>query len=184
MNAMELLATRASNGKLGEPAPDDDVLDAILEAALRAPDHAMLRPWKVLVLRGESLERLGRIFADATRADGADVSESELERAARKPLRAPLMVIVAATPREHPKVPEIEQVLSAGALAHGVLLGLHAAGFSALWRTGPHAYSAMVKSELGLRAEDHIVGFLYVGTPTLAAPEMARPKLAEHVERW
>ena len=171
MEAIELLATRASNGKLGEPAPDDATLDAILTAALRAPDHGALRPWRVLVVRGEARERLGDLFAEIE----GGASPEETERARRKPLRAPLLLIVAAVVKESPKAPEIEQVLSAGAVAHGIVLGLQAHGFAGLWRTGAAAYSARMKSALGLSPQDHIVGFVYAGTPTVPAPSMARP---------
>ena len=158
MEAMELLATRASNGKLGEPAPDEATLREILEAALRAPDHAAVRPWKVLVLRGEARARLGDILARMESEDGADAEH--VERARKKPLRAPLLLVVVATVRPHPKAPDIEQVLSAGAVAHGVLLGLHAKGFAGMWRTGDAAYDARMNAALGLRPEDRIVAFL------------------------
>lgn len=179
MDAIELLATRASNGKLVEPAPDDATLDAILEHALRAPDHASLRPWRIFVLRGDAREKLGDLFAEVE--DGDDEKK---ERARRKPLRAPLVIVVAATPRLHPKAPEIEQILSAGAVAHGILLGLHARGFAGMWRTGAPAYDVRVKEALGLRAEDHIVAFVYAGSAALPAPAITRPSIADHVERW
>ncbi len=182
MDAIELLATRASNGKLGEPAPDEATLATILEAALRAPDHANLRPWKVLVLRGEARQRLGDVLARIEADAGAD--EEKVERTRRKPLRAPLLLVVAATPKEHPKAPEIEQVLSAGAVAHGILLGLQARGFAGMWRTGAPAYDARVKEALGLRAEDHIVAFVYAGTPSVEAPNVPRPSVDDIVERW
>ncbi|HJL17675.1 MAG TPA: nitroreductase [Sandaracinaceae bacterium LLY-WYZ-13_1] len=184
MDAIELLSTRASHAKLGEPAPDDATLDAILEAALRAPDHALLRPWRVLVVRGEARARLGDVLAETAAAREPDASEDKIERARRKPLRAPLLLVVAATPTEHPKAPEIEQVLSAGAVAHGILLGLHARGFAGMWRTGAPAYDPKVKEALGLRPEDHIVGFLYAGTATQDPPPIERPEPSAHAERW
>lgn len=179
MEATELLATRASNGKLGEPAPDDETLNAVLTDALRAPDHAALRPWKVFVVRGEARERLGDVFAEIEGGEG-----EALERARRKPLRAPLLLIVAAVVKESPKAPEIEQVLSAGAVAHGILLGLQARGYAGMWRTGKPAYSARMKAALGLSDADHIVGFVYAGTPAVPAPEIKRPSTAEHVVEW
>lgn len=184
MDAEQLLATRASHPKLTDPAPDDATLDAIFEAALRAPDHALLRPWAIRVLRGDARARLGDVFADALAAREPDADEEAIERARRKPLRAPLLIVVAATPKPHPKVPEIEQILSAGAVAHGVLLGLHARGFTGMWRTGPPAYDPRVKAALGLRPEDHIVGFVYAGTAAAEAPAIERPDPADHVRRW
>lgn len=182
MNAMELLHTRASNGKLGEPAPDDEALRDILRAALRAPDHAMLRPWRVLLVRGEARARLGDVFAEVEAARGAGAEA--VERARRKPLRAPLVIVVAATPVPSPKAPEIEQILSAGAVAHSILLGLHARGFAGMWRTGDAAYDARTKEALGLREEDHVVAFLYAGTPCAPAPDVKRPRVEDHVLEW
>lgn len=184
MDAMELLLNRASNGKLEAPAPDDEALDEILRAALRAPDHAALRPWTVLVIRGEARDRLGEVFAETLRATEPDCDEEQLARARRKPLRAPLLLVVAATPREHPKAPEIEQVLSAGAVAHTIVLGLQARGFAGMWRTGAPAYDPAVKRALGLREADHIVGFVYAGTPRVPAPEQRRPVLEDVVREW
>lgn len=185
MEATELLATRASNGKLTDPAPDDATLEAILEAALRAPDHAAIRPWKLLVVRGDARARLGDIFADTARARAPEMGDESVERERRKPLRAPLLIVVAAVPTpDHPKAPEIEQILSAGAVAHGILLGLQARGFAGLWRTGDAAYDPAVKVALGLRAEDHIVAFVYAGTAAVELPDMRRPAVADHVETW
>lgn len=179
MEATELLAARASNGKLGEPAPDDATLDAIVSAALRAPDHGALRPWRVFAVRGDARARLGDVFAEVEGGEGEAV-----ERARRKPLRAPLVLVVAAVVKESPKAPEIEQVLSAGAVAHGILLGLQARGFAGMWRTGAAAYSARMKAALGLSERDHIVGFVYAGTATVAAPEMKRPSASDHMVEW
>lgn len=182
MEATELLATRASNGKLGEPAPDDATLEAILTAALRAPDHGALRPWKVFVVRGEARERLGDLFAEIE----GGATEEQTARARRKPLRAPLLLIVAAVVKESPKAPEIEQVLSAGAVAHGIVLGLQARGFGGIWRTGAAAYSPRMKAALGLSDKDHIVGMIYAGTPTVQPPSMPRPTASssEIVSEW
>lgn len=182
MDAIELLETRASNIKLVEPAPTDDELRAIVAAALRAPDHAALRPWRVIALRGAARERLGATFRDVAAAHNPDADAEMLDRAARKPLRAPLMIVVAAAMKTHPKVPDIEQVLSAGAVAHGILLGLQARGFAGSWRTGKPTYDARVNESLGLRADDRIVGFLYAGTPDAPAPDVPRPNVDDFLE--
>ncbi|MGE0788765.1 MAG: nitroreductase [Sandaracinaceae bacterium] len=184
MDAIELLATRASNGKLTDPAPDAAELTDILDAALRAPDHGAVRPWRVLAVRGEARERLGEVWAEVQAKEAPDTSEDELDRTRRKPLRAPLVLVIAATVREHKKAPEIEQVLSAGALTHGILLGLQARGYAGMWRTGDMAYSTPVKEALGLQASDHIVAYLYVGTASVPAPSMPRPSAKDVLSEW
>jgi nitroreductase len=179
MEAMELLRARASNSKLTDPAPDDAVLREILTAALRAPDHAALRPWKIFVVRGDARAKLGELFAEI---EGGD--EESKERARKKPMRAPLMLIVAAVVKESPKAPEVEQVISAGLVAYGILLGLQARGFAGSWKTGGAAYDARMKRALGLKDADHVIGFLYAGTPAVAVPDVHRPTVEAHVEEW
>ena len=63
-----------------------------------------------------------------------------------------------------PKVPEIEQLLSAGCAAHAVLLASHALGFGAIWRTGPVTYLPGLNPALGLAENERVVAFLYLGT--------------------
>lgn len=184
MDAIDLLTTRASNGKLGEPAPDEPTLRNAFAAAVRAPDHALLRPWRFRVVRGEARVRLGEVFRESERRRHPEASADMLDRAGAKPLRAPLIIVVAATPRENPKVPRVEQVVSAGMAAHAILLALHAQGFAAICRTGPPAYDPHVKRALGLGEDDEIVAFLYAGTPSAPYPPIERPSHEAFVDEW
>lgn len=185
MDATQLLSNRRSVGKLTAPGPDDAVLDRVLRAALRAPDHGALRPWRVLVVRDAGLLALGEVVAEGLRARDPSAGPEALDDARRKvSARAPLVLVIAACVRPSAKIPEVEQVLSAGALAQTVLLGLEAEGFGAIWRTGPAAYDPHVKARLGLAERDHIVGFLYVGSVAHEPPAQPRPPLEAHVARW
>jgi nitroreductase len=89
MDAFELLRTRASNGKLTEPAPDAESLRFALEAAARAPDHQTLRPWRVHLVRGEARDKLGALMADAARKSNPNITPEELAKTRAKALRAP-----------------------------------------------------------------------------------------------
>lgn len=164
MDVFEAITTRASAKALSEPGPSDAQIAALLEAGACAPDHGRLRPWRFLVVRGKARDELGALFATVTRARQADASEDALERERRKPLRAPLIVIVAAILTAQSKIPEIEQVLAAGAAAQNILLAAHGLGFGAIWRTGALAYDPEVVKGLGLPEEARIVGFLYIGS--------------------
>jgi len=182
MEATELLLTRASNGKLTEPAPDADTLSLALAAAVRAPDHAGLVPFRFGLVRGEARLRLGEVLAAAQLRRDPNGPPEKVEKARKNPLRAPLLIVVSAQLKDHPKVPHVEQLLSAGAAAHAILLALHARGFAGMWRTGDAAYDDDVKVALGLAKTDAIVGFLYCGTASAPAPAIKRP-LPESVTR-
>ena len=184
MPGLTLLSRRASSSKLADPAPPAELLDRVLTAALRAPDHGALRAFRVLVIEGAARRSFGELMAASAQRANPAIDEAGLEATRKKAERAPMILVVACTPRAHPKVPEIEQVITAGCLAHTVLLGLQAAGYGAMWRTGPAAYDAALKEGLGLRAEDHIVGFVYVGTPASEPAALPRPSTKDFVIRW
>jgi nitroreductase len=184
MDAIEALTSRRSPVKLVEPAPSGAELTAMLEAAVRAPDHGRLRPWRFIILRGAAREKLGDVLAGALRTRAPDVPADVVEREKQKPLRSPLMVVVAAAIVEG-KIPAVEQVLAAGAAAEHIMLAAHAMGFGAMWRTGDGAYDAQVKEALGLKASDAIVGFLYLGTPAGRIPiPPDEPPVQQFVREW
>jgi nitroreductase len=184
MDAIELLLTRASNGKLGEPAPDAETLDMLMRAAARAPDHGTLRPWRIQIVRGAARERLGLVLRNALLRRKPDAGAEELDKEQKRPLRAPLLLIVSVRIAAHPKVPEVEQILSVGAAAQNILLMLHAQGYAGMWRTGAPAYDPHVKDALGLLRSDAIVGFIYAGTPTTTPPQIPRAAPADFMTEW
>lgn len=184
MDALELLQARNSSPKLTEPAPSGEQLDTLFKAALRAPDHAALRPWRFLVIEGEDREALGELFARALRQRNPEATEAELDKARSKALRAPLIVTVIVRIREHPKVPPIEQRLSGGCAAYGVLLAAEAMGFSGIWRTGANAFDRNVMNGLGLAEDEEIIGYLYLGSREGRAKPLPEHPVEEFVQRW
>lgn len=184
MDALTALHSRVSVPRLGGAAPDEDTLENIFRAALRAPDHAQLRPWRFLTIRGESRVRLGDLFAEAQAGDDPLISEAALQKAHAKPLRAPLIVVVIASVTPHPKVPDIEQVISAGAAAHSMLVAAHAQGVGAMWRTGAMAYHPRVREGLGLSEGESIVAFLYLGEPEGRLRDVTGLPISDFVREW
>ena len=164
MQAIDALLTRRSARALREPAPDEGALGLILASAARAPDHGRLRPWRFVVVRGAARTRFGDLLADHLRRAHPASDANTLQRERLKAFRAPLIVVVAARCNPALKIPVIEQVLSAGAAAHAMMLAAFALGFNAMWKTGGAAYDASVKVAIGLEADDAIVGFMYLGT--------------------
>jgi len=169
MQAIDALLSRHSARALTEPAPDAGALELIFASAVRAPDHGRLRPWRfVLVARG-ARERLGELLAAHLARTHEKPSAEALERERQKAYRAPLVVVVAAHVYPAVKIPGVEQLLSAGAAAHAMMLAAAALGYGAMWKTGGAAYDPQVRAGLGLEPEDAIVGFLYLGTEVQAA---------------
>jgi nitroreductase len=163
MDALDALTTRSSAKTYGGQAPSPQQLATVLEAAVRAPDHGRLRPWRFMVISGEQRTKFGDILATAAKRRVPGLSDGDLQRERDKALRAPMIIVVACRTVPGTKVPIIEQILAAGAAAQNILLALHALGFAAAWKTGDCAYDPGVKKALGLEVDDHLVALIYTG---------------------
>jgi nitroreductase len=163
MDAIEALTTRSSAKTFGETAPTKEHLAIVLQAAVRAPDHGRLRPWRFMLIEGNQRRKLGDLLAASAARRVPGLSESDLTRERGKAMRAPLIIVVACRIVPGTKVPAIEQILAAGAAAQNILLALHSLGYAAAWKTGEAAYDTEVKKALGFAADDHVVGFIYTG---------------------
>ena len=184
MDAMTLLLTRESAVRLEEPAPSDEAMALMLKSAVRAPDHGRLRPWRFVVIRGAARERFGDVLAESMKAQQPDATPEMLDRERRKPMRAPAIVVIAAHVKAGGKIPEVEQIISAGAAAQNIMLAAHALGYGAMWKTGAPAYDAFVKRALNLEESDAIVGFIYLGTRAPGSAPGPRPAAEDFLTTW
>lgn len=181
---LDLLLQRNSCGKLCSPGPSAEQLELIFQAALRAPDHAGLKPWQFIVVQGEGRAKLGELFVQAQINAGEAMDDTKKAKTLAMPLRAPVIIAVAASVSEHAKVPDIEQILSAGCAAQNILLAAEALGFGAMWRTGELAFDDLVQDGLGLEQHQMLIGFLYIGTADMAKKSIASQNTADFVRQW
>ena len=184
METLDALHSRNSVTSLSEPVPTREEMKAVFKAALRAPDHAWLRPWKFIQVTGEGRKKLGEAFLRTATAVTEDLSEALVEKAKNAPFRAPMVLVLIADIKEHPKVPEIEQIISTGAAAQNMLLALHDLGYAAVWRTGKMAFNSEITKQMELPESNRVIGFLYVGTPNGRVKEIPKLDMNEFVSFW
>lgn len=168
LDAITALLTRHSATQLTDPAPMGDALAQIMAAAENVPDHGKLKPWRFKIMTGDERLVLGNLMAESLRGRLVDMPsaqrDSECAKEQAKPLRAPMIIAVAAHLTPIAKIPDIEQIIAAGCAAHAMLLAAHALGFGGQWKTGPAARDGHVKRGLGFEVTDEIVGFIYLGS--------------------
>ena len=184
MDALTALETRSSSNLLCEPGPTPEQLTHIFKAAMRACDHRNLRAWEFLVIAGDARAAFGDLMVQAKEAaDGHSLSPDLAEKIRKKPMRAPTIIAVVAKIQAHDKVPEIEQLLSAGAAAQMMVTAAFAQGVGAIWRSGSMMFRPEMRAGLGLAISDQIVGFIYLGTPKVNKP---CPELnaSDYVRHW
>jgi len=184
--ALSLLQQRHSvpSRQLDEPAPDEATLHALLETAIRVPDHGKLVPFRLIRLQGDAKLRFGEQLAAIAIRNDPDMSEAKREKERLRYTFAPLVMVVVACLHADSKVPEIEQKLCAGNVAYNILLGAYALGFGAQWLTGWAAYDREVAAILDLAEHEHVVGFVHLGTPQIEVPDRDRPVLADLLSTW
>jgi nitroreductase len=186
LNALELLTTRRSFKamELSGPGPSAAQIDTLLTVAARVPDHGKLAPWRFIVFEGDARRAAGDAIAAAFQARYPDAKPEHVEAERNRLLRAPLVVAVVSRAGPHVKIPEWEQVLSAGAAAMNLVLAAHALGFAANWITEWYAYDRAVLDALGLAPHERIAGFVHIGTPPGPPEDRPRPALSEIVTRF
>ncbi|MEO1103855.1 MAG: nitroreductase [Pseudomonadota bacterium] len=159
---------------LGEPGPGPEALERMLTIAARVPDHGKLAPWRFIVFTGEARALIGERFAEI--ADPSDPELIAMEES--RFTRAPVVVAVVSTAAIHPKIPEWEQVLSAGAVCMNLLHAAVAHGFTAQWLTEWMAYDDAAKAAIGVAPNEQVAGFIHIGTATTPPTERGRPDMA------
>jgi nitroreductase len=163
------------------PAPSQEELDAILIAAARVPDHGKLAPWRFIVYRGNICVTLGETFLKIALEDNPALPEATQEAERIRFTRAPLVVGVISTATPHAKIPEWEQVLSAGAVCLNMLMAANAQGYVANWRSEWVAYDERALAVLGVRPGEKVAGFIHIGSTDFPAPDRPRPQLSDIV---
>ena len=167
---------------LSEPGPSPEQVEQLIGIASRVPDHGKLAPWRFVVFEGDARASFGNILGKVFAAKTADATEEQIRFEAARFERAPLVIAVISTVLEKHKIPEWEQILSAGAACQNMLIAASAMGYGAQWLTEWYAYDPDVKDALGLRSGERIAGFVYVGSASDEPVERVRPRA--HVGRW
>ncbi len=162
---------------LQEPAPDDSQIRTILTAASRVPDHGRLAPWRFILYRGAARVRVGERLADLAEQREGPLSEGRRNQELTRFSRAPLVIGVVSSPKDHPKIPEWEMFLSAGAAAMNLVLAANALGYGTNWITNWYSDVPEGRALLGLAPHERVAGFVHIGTYSGVAPERPRPEV-------
>ena len=181
-----LLSTRRSVKpiELASPGPSPAELETLLTIASRVPDHGKLTPWRFIVFEAEGRNKAGEAIAEAFLAKYPDATADQVAFERTRLARAPLVIAVVSRAAAHVKIPEWEQVLSAGAAAMNLVIAAHALGFAASWMTEWYAYDRRVLDGLGLSAHEKIAAFVHIGRPARPPEDRPRPALADIVTRF
>lgn len=182
----DYLLTRRSVGQafLAEPGPTGDDLKTLLTIATRVPDHGKLAPWRLVLISGDARAQAGEKLAEIAKLKRPELDDASLDAERRQFLPAPLVVGIISTAKPHVKIPEFEQLLSAGNVAFNLVHGAYALGYAATWITRWYTFDKDAAAMLGAKDGEQFVGFVHIGTPTATIEDRPRPDLSEIVTEW
>lgn len=179
MEVFEAIRGRYSEGKVKSDPVPRELIEKLLDAAVQAPNHYKVRPWRFVVLTGEGRNKLGDAMAASQQERHPEFMQGVFDKTRALPLRAPVIVAVGVDKPGEAKVLEIENVCAAAAAVENLLLAAHALGLGAKWRTGEWARDAKVKEFLGFETDQHVIGFIYIGYPEFVAELPSRPSFED-----
>src|SRR6266545_4613720 len=179
MDVFEAIHNRHSIKKVKQDAVPHELIVKLLDAAVQAPNHYKVRPWRFVVLTGEARHRLGDVMFASLQERHPEFPQEAFDKAHATPFQAPVVIAVGVDKPGEAKVLEIENICAAAAATENMLLAAHALGLGAKWRTGEWARDAKVKEFLGFEPDQYIVGFVYVGYPEFIVEQPPRPSFED-----
>ncbi|MFC0243723.1 nitroreductase family protein [Rhodopseudomonas telluris] len=185
-DTIDFLKTRRSvkPREMTGPGPSPAEIETILTIGARVPDHGKIAPWRFIVFEGDARTRGGVVIAEVFARKHPDATPQQIAAEQGRLSEAPLVIAVVSSPKPHPKVPEWEQELSAGASCMNIVAAATALGYGANWLSGWIAYDRDVLSGLGLKEHEKLAGFIHIGRRTKDVEDRPRPTLAEVVTRF
>lgn len=163
---------------LAAPGPDAAQIQDLLTVASRVPDHGKLAPWRFILFSGAGKEKAAGIVAQGFKARNPEADEAKIEFERKRLLHAPLVIAVISTAAPHPKIPEWEQELSAGAVCMNLVIAAQAMGFGASWLTNWFAFDRAVLTAFGVGETERVAGFVHIGTPSSVPADRERPDIS------
>lgn len=170
--------------RLSAPGPSTEQLEAIVGAALRAPDHGGLLPWRLIEFPRTQRTRLGRLFEEEKLRRDPLASKEDLARAREHARHAPVVLGFVVRPQRNVVVPVHEQWLAAGAALGHLLLAAHDMGFGAIILSGDRCADALLREALGVAATETLAGFISIGTIARSPPAVAPRPVASVLSAW
>jgi nitroreductase len=187
---VEFLGTRISPPipDLKEPAPGDAEIAEMIRIATRVPDHGRLAPWRFIIYRGDARKRVGELLVEVAEKREGPLPEGRRQQELTRFSRAPLVIGVVSSPKDHPKIPQWEMFLSGGAAAMNLVHAAGAFGYGANWITNWYSDTEEGRRILGLAPQERVIGFVHIGTYAGSAPDRPRPDattlISEYAGPW
>lgn len=186
LDMVEQLIARNSMKLVTAPAPSDEELAKAFQAAVSAPDHGNLTPWRFKVIRGENIQKFAELAFQIRQSSAEPFTPEKLAASKAWLAEVPLIIAVGChMDYSNTKIPEEERIIATGCAVMNLMNALNMMGYGTFWSTGIATYFEEFQTALGFDPlEARFMGFLAVGTPKMPIPQKPRKPYTEFVEEW
>jgi nitroreductase len=172
-----------------EQQPPKELIEKMLDAARRAPNHFNTEPWHFTVLTGEGRNKLGKVYGTLNQQKLENPDQAALDTAMKKGIakakRSPVVIVISIEPSDQPKVKKVEEIAATACAVENMWLTAHALGLGAIWRTGDPSYTDLMKQSFGVSEGGLVLGYLYVGYPEPGlTPKAPKRKSVDEISTW
>jgi nitroreductase len=165
----------------GKHIPDETIRQ-ILENATWAPNHGHTEPWHFVVFTDEGLKKLANFQSELYKKNaGGKFKEASYQKLQTNPLLASHVIAICMKRDPNKKHPEVEEIAAVACAVQNIYLSVSAYGLGGYWTTGGVTYNEKAKSFFGLKEEDRLLGFFYLGYVAIASPDGKRKPVEEKV---
>jgi nitroreductase len=170
---------------LKDPGPNEAEIHLMLHAALAAPDHGNLRPWRAVLIPPSRRGQLAKVFKAAKLEQVPDASQDDLEKAAAQAFNAPGLLVIMIDPVQgHAKATVEEQFIALGAALQNLILTAHSLGYGATITSGDKVHSRALQSCFSRIATEQVVAFISIGTPAKRNLTRTFLEVGQRISSW
>ncbi len=161
---------------------DDEIIKEILINATWAPNHGREEPWQFTVFSGEGLRRFAdfqsELYKETTPNNFKEITYAKLQQ---QPLKASHIIAIGMKKSVNKNIPEVEDIAAVSCAVQNIYLSVTAYGLGGYWTTGGITYRQQAKEFFGLREEDKLLGFFYIGYIAIPSTGATRKPIEEKI---
>ena len=178
------IAQRRSIKRFQDRAVTREEIEALLDAAVLAPNHKLTQPWRFYVLGPEARRRYGLALGErkARKLPDPDAAAAVREKTAAEYEGFPALIAVAMALNESPEVREEDYAACMQAIANMMLTAVDR-GLGTHMRTGAVMEDPAARAAAGVRDGERIVAIVSVGVPAETPAPKSRQGAAA-VTQW
>ena len=184
MNPYDAIHARRSVKELADHPVTREQIEALLDAAVQAPNHRLTEPWRFYVLGPEARRAYGAALGarKARRVEDPAAAAEVARKVVEKHVALPAMLAVSVVLADDPEIRE-EDYAATWMAIENLSLAAVAMGLGTHLKTGAIMADPAARAAVGVPEGERIVATLEVGVPAAVPPARAR-KPATELTTW